>query len=128
MNEEAESALSVLRCGLKHFAKDQGYILSFAEFLLGLNDFENARILLENGIQMIGEDDCPALWEKLLLIESQYSMSPSSLGDIVKVSVGVFLHGIVAEAVLQRESQETIITRADQLPVSLQRIQRMECV
>lgn len=92
MNEEAESALSVLRCGLTHFAKDQGYILSFAEFLLGLNDFENARILLENGIQMIGEDDCPALWEKLLLIESQYSMSPSSLGDIVKVSVGVFLH------------------------------------
>lgn len=128
MNEEAESALSVLRCGLTHFAKDQGYILSFAEFLLGLNDFENARILLENGIQMIGEDDCPALWEKLLLIESQYSMSPSSLGDIVKVSVGVFLHGIVAEAVLQRESQETIITRADQLPVSLQRIQRTECV
>ena len=105
MNEEAESALSVLRCGLTHFAKDQGYILSFAEFLLGLNDFENAR-----------------------MIESQYSMSPSSLGDIVKVSVGVFLHGIVAEAVLQRESQETIITRADQLPVSLQRIQRMECV
>ncbi|KAK8828384.1 hypothetical protein WA556_004798, partial [Blastocystis sp. ATCC 50177/Nand II] len=84
VNEEAESALSVLRCGLTHFAKDQGYILSFAEFLLGLNDFENARILLENGIQMIGEDDCPALWEKLLLIESQYSMSPSSLGDIVK--------------------------------------------
>ena len=86
------------------------------------------RILLENGIQMIGEDDCPALWEKLLLIESQYSMSPSSLGDIVKVSVGVFLHGIVAEAVLQRESQEAIITGADQFPVSLQRIQRTECV
>ena len=128
MNEEAESALSVLRCGLIHFAKDQGYILSFAEFLLGLNDFENARILLENGIQMIGEDDCPALWEKLLLIESQYSMSPSSMGDIVKVSVGVFLHGIVAEAVLQRESQEAIITGADQFPVSLQRIQRTECV
>ena len=85
MNHQPESALSVFRAGLTHFAKDQGYVLSFAEFLLGLNDFENARILLEQGIQMIGEEECPALWEKLLFVESQYSVSSSSLGDIIKV-------------------------------------------
>ena len=103
----------MLRCGLTHFARDQGYILSFAEFLLGLNDYENARILLENGIQMIGEDDCPALWEKLLMIESQYSMSASSLGDIVKVCIVDEINGIVTETLLQRQSQEAIITRVD---------------
>mgnify|MGYP001110371471 FL=1 len=34
---------------------------------------------------MIGEEECPALWEKLLFVESQYSVSSSSLGDIIKV-------------------------------------------
>ena len=51
MNHQPESALSVFRAGLTHFAKDQGYVLSFAEFLLGLNDFENAEFSSKMGFR-----------------------------------------------------------------------------
>lgn len=68
-----------------HFSTSIEYILDYVDCLLNWNEIDNACILLENSIQIIGQDMSSALWEKLLFIQQNYSMNHLSLSILSQV-------------------------------------------
>lgn len=87
MNNQQQSARSVLESGLVHFSKRIEYILDYVDCLLEWNDPSNACLLLENSINLIGRDSSSALWEKLMAVKQSYFMSPTSLKLLSQVLV-----------------------------------------
>ena len=77
-----------------HFSTSIEYILDYVDCLLNWNEIDNACILLENSIQIIGQDMSSALWEKLLFIQQNYSMNHLSLSILSQVEyiIKVIIH------------------------------------
>ena len=84
MNHQLKSALNIYRSGLAFFSKDETFVQSYVQFLLDHQQIENARLLLENSIQLIGMERCTTLWEMLLSLQSQYDMRVTSLNELKK--------------------------------------------
>ena len=84
MNNQLNSALNIYRSGLAFFSSDETFIQSDAQFLLDHQQLDNARLLLENSIQLIGRERCNVLWEMLLDLQSKYDMRVTSLNELKK--------------------------------------------
>ena len=84
MNHQLKSALNIYRSGLAFFSKDETFVQSYVQFLLDHQQIENARLLLENSIKLIGMERCTTLWEMLLSLQSQYDMRVTSLNELKK--------------------------------------------
>ena len=82
VNHQLNSALNIYRSGLAFFSKDETFVQSYVQFLLDHQQIENARLLLENSIQLIGMERCTALWEMLLSLQGQYDMRVTSLNEL----------------------------------------------
>ena len=77
--------MAVLASGLQYFSQSIEYILDYVDCLLEWGEADNACLLLENSITLIGKDECSALWEKLLFIRGAYYMKPTTLQNLTHV-------------------------------------------
>ena len=88
VNHQPASALAILRFGFMLFSRgelDQTYVMDMVDILLELHQVANACIILQQAIQAIGEAEAPALWERLLQIQSSYFFTPTSLNEEIRI-------------------------------------------
>ena len=84
VNHQPESALAVLRFGFLLFSResiDPTYVLDMVDLLLELGHVANARIILRQAIEAIGEANAPALWERLLQLQARFFATPTALNE-----------------------------------------------
>lgn len=88
MNHQPESAMAILRFGFLLLSReelDQTYVMDMVDLLLELNQVANACIVLQQAIEAIGEEKAPALWERLLQIQTRFFFTPTLLNEEIRI-------------------------------------------
>lgn len=64
-------ARNIFELGLEQFMASPGYVLQYANFLIGLADLHNARALFERALGETSADESKLLWDRYIQVGSQ---------------------------------------------------------
>lgn len=60
---------------MKEFADNASFILTFVDYLLGMQQIDLAVQLLEQSIDKVKEEDKRMIWERLILVNARYRVT-----------------------------------------------------
>ncbi|KAJ1978968.1 mRNA 3'-end-processing protein rna14 [Dimargaris verticillata] len=72
MNKDVDKAALVFKHGMKRFDKSPAFILQYLEYLIRINDVQNAQALFELAVSGIPPEEAKDIWDTYLDYQNQY--------------------------------------------------------
>ncbi|WVO21992.1 mRNA 3'-end-processing protein RNA14 [Cryptococcus decagattii] len=111
-NKDAAVAIRIFELGLKQFSEDVDYVIKYLQFLLSINDDNNARALFERSAVRITGDKARPLWDAW----ARYEYTYGDLSAVHKLEAR-FSEVFPEDAPLKRFAQRWSYNGIDQIAI-----------